>query len=132
MSEDQNEIYMNNVNIFLTLFGFGYADYPFVTPMATDNILIPVHQAVYGGYTMYAGALFERNDFYNPDLFARKMAVQFMFGAQLGWFGLSKFGRDREIPNKHDLHTYGIYNELMDAKYDDEIIYLRKLASAKK
>jgi hypothetical protein len=44
---------------------------------------------------MYAGALFERNDFTNPDLFSRKLAVQFMFGAQLGWFGLSKFGRDR-------------------------------------
>jgi hypothetical protein len=43
MSEDQNEIYMNNVNIFLTLFGFSYSDFPFVTPMATDNILVPVH-----------------------------------------------------------------------------------------
>jgi len=121
MSEDQNEIYINNVNIFLTLFGFGYGDFPFVTPMATDNILIPVHQAIYGGYTMYAGALFERNDFTNPDLFARKLAVQFMFGAQLGWFGISKYDRDRELPNKHDTHTYGIYNELMDAKYDAEI-----------
>jgi hypothetical protein len=60
------------------------------------------------------------------------MAIQFMFGAQIGWFGMSKYGRDREIPNKHDTHTYGIYNELMDAKYDQEIEYLRKLASAKK
>jgi len=81
---------------------------------------------------MYAGALFERNDFENPDLFARKMAVQFMFGAQLGWFGMSKYGRDRKLPNKDNLATYGIYNELMDAKYDQEIEYLRKLASAKK
>jgi len=55
-----------------------------------------------------------------------------MFGAQLGWFGLSSYGRDRKLPDKEDLHTYGIYNELMDAKYDDEVIYLRKLASAKK
>lgn len=55
-----------------------------------------------------------------------------MFGAQLGWFGLSKFGRDRMLPNKVDTHTYGIYNELMDAKYDQEISYLRRLASAKK
>lgn len=55
-----------------------------------------------------------------------------MFGAQLGWFGLSSYGRDRKLPDKEDLHTYGIYNELMDAKYDEEIFYLRKLASAKK
>lgn len=29
MSENQNEIYMNNVNIFLTLFGMTYADIPY-------------------------------------------------------------------------------------------------------
>jgi hypothetical protein len=45
---------------------------------------------------------------------------------------MSKYGRDRELPNEHDTHTYGIYNELMDAKYDQEIEYLRRLASAKK
>ena len=36
------------------------------------------------------------------------------------------------MPNKVDTHTYGIYSELMDAKYDPEIQYLRRLASAKK
>jgi len=28
-SENQNEIYMNNVNLFLTYFGMAYADVPF-------------------------------------------------------------------------------------------------------
>lgn len=54
-----------------------------------------------------------------------------MFGSQIGWLGLSKYGPDRELPNKKDTHTYGIYNELMDAQYDPEIEYLRKLSSAK-
>ena len=124
---------MNNVNIFLTLFGFGYGNYPFNTPMSTDNILVPAHQAIYGGYTMYAGALFEKNDFYDTaDNFARKMAIQFMFGAQMGWFGMGRYGNAVSLPASSGPPIYGIYNELMNQQFDPEIQYLRKLSQAKK
>jgi hypothetical protein len=48
---------------------------------------------------MYAGALFEKNDFYDTaDNFARKLAIQFMFGAQMGWFGLGRWEGSANLP----------------------------------
>jgi len=73
---------------------------------------------------MYAGAMFFKQDFEDPDVFASKCANMFMFGAQLGWFSL--IGRDNQAP------YMGIYEELMDEKYDMEIEYLRKLSKAKR
>jgi hypothetical protein len=40
-----------------------------------------VHQSIYGGYVLYAGAEFSINDFEDPNVFAGKIANMFMFGA---------------------------------------------------
>jgi hypothetical protein len=37
MTEDQNEVYIGAVDIFLTLFGFRRADVPFLQPMAKQT-----------------------------------------------------------------------------------------------
>ena len=74
------------------------------------------------GY-VFVGAMFFRADFLpDPDTFAAKVANQFMFGAQLGWFSLG--GRSNS-PQTH------LFDLLMDPKYDAEILYLKRLSSAK-
>ena len=47
----------------------------------------------------------------------------FVFGAQMGWFSLG--GRSNQNP------PMGIFDQLMDHKYDDEIYYLQRLSKAK-
>ena len=92
---------------------------------------MPVHQAIYGGYSLYAGALFGKPDFKDPNVFAAKLANNFMFGAQMGWF--SMLGQNNTNQTTGEYHPErGIYEELMDTKHDPEIHYLRKLSSAKK
>eukprot|EP01043_Picozoa_sp_COSAG02_P035835 COSAG02_NODE_2591_length_8466_cov_26.224095_6_plen_256_part_00 len=59
----------------------------------------------------------------DPDVFAAKIAAQFVFGAQLGWFSLG--GRDNQHP------AMGIMVLLLDSDYDEEVFYLRSLSKAK-
>jgi hypothetical protein len=114
---------MANIHIYLTLVGFFSADVPYLQPATNSSYIAPVHQSIYGGYVLYAGAEFSVNDFDEPDVFAGKIANMFMFGAQMGWFSL--IGRDNEKPNM------GIYHKFMDPKHDQEIFYLNILSSAK-
>jgi len=102
-----------------------FGDIPYLQPEQVGEIIrIPVHQAIYGGYVMYAGAEFFASDLNDPDNFAAKLADMFMFGAQMGWFSL--VGVDGIEPDM------AIYDKLMSSKYDAEIEYLRMLSSAKK
>lgn len=97
----------------MTLVGFISADIPYLQPTESQSVLVPVHEAIYGGYVMYAGAEFYAGDFNNPDYFAAKCANMLMFGAQIGWFSL--IGRDNQG------NYMGIYDELMSSQYDMEI-----------
>ena len=50
-----------------------------------------------GGYVLPVGAEFFQADFLpDPNVFAAKIAAQYVFGAQLGWFSLG--GRDNQHP----------------------------------
>lgn len=111
--------------------GFGAANVSFAQPMAAPNEIVPAHQAIYGGYTLYAGALFGKPDFKDPNVFAGKLANNFMFGAQMGWFSLVGQNNTNQTTG-FAFPERGIYEELMDTKHDPEILYLRKLSSAKK
>ena len=71
------------------------------------------------------GAKFYQNDLTpNPNVFAAKIANQFLFGAQMGWFSLG--GRSNQNP------PMGLFELLMDVSYDKEIKYLRELSTAKR
>jgi len=111
--------------------GFGAANVSFAQPMAAPNEIVPAHQAIYGGYTLYAGALFGKPDFKDPNVFTGKLANNFMFGAQMGWFSLVGQNNTNQT-TEFAFPERGIYEELMDTKHDPEILYLRKLSSAKK
>eukprot|EP00943_MAST-04B_sp_MAST-4B-sp1_P009907 g9907.t1 len=124
LTESNAEPFLEGINMFLTLVGFAGGDLPYVPSKAgSGKMIVPAFQSVYGGYVFFVGAMFYREDFLpNPDVFAAKIANQFMFGAQLGWFSLG--GRSNH-PQNH------IFDLLMDTKYDAEILYLQRLSSAK-
>ena len=81
MTEGQHEYYTGSADIFLTLMGFNAGNFSFSQPMAARNEIVPAHQAIYGGYTLYAGAMFGKPDFNDPNVFAGRLANNFMFGA---------------------------------------------------
>lgn len=122
LTESNSEPFMAGINLFLTLVGFATGDLPGGTGA---TVMVPAFQAVYGGYVLPVGAEFFRNDFLpDPNVFAAKIAAQYVFGAQLGWFSLG--GRDNQHP------AMGIHDLLMDGEYDDEVFYLRALSKAKR
>ena len=86
--------------MFLTLVGYN-------VPISGNPRNIPVFNSIYGGYYLSMGGEFYKNDFDpNPDVFTSKIAIQYLFGSQIGWFSLG--GRDNQIPNM------GIFDDLMD------------------
>ena len=120
LTESNSEPFMNGINLFLTLVGFATGDLP-GGPGTT--VMVPAFQAVYGGYVLPVGAEFFQADFVDPNVFAAKIAAQYVFGAQLGWFSLG--GRDNQHP------SMGIHELLLDPAYDPEIFYLQALSAAK-
>ena len=124
LTESNAEPFLDGINMFLTLVGFAGGDLPYIPSKAgSGKMIVPAFQSVYGGYVFFVGAMFFRRDFLpDPDTFAAKIANQFMFGAQLGWFSLG--GRSND-PQMH------LFDLLMDPTYDAEILYLKRLSSAK-
>jgi hypothetical protein len=124
LTESNAEPFMDGVNLFLTLVGFQGGDPPSAPSPVSARTIVPAFQAVYGGYVLAVGAEFFRQDLTpDPDVFAAKVAVQFSFGAQMGWFSLG--GRDNQQP------PMGVYDLLMSHMYDAEVAYLRALSRAK-
>ena len=82
MSEDQNEVYIGDVDIFLTLFGYRRANIPFIGQKDESQKykIVPAYQSIYDGFAMYAGAEINNTYFHNPDLFAKMMGGQFVMG----------------------------------------------------
>ena len=69
------------------------------------------------------GAVFYQTDFINPDVFAAKVAKQFLFGAMLGWFSLG--GRDNAKP------PVALFDLLMSPAHDSEVFYVKLLSDAR-
>lgn len=82
MSEDQKDIYIGDVDIFLTLFGFRRANITFVgqKDLSQSYRLVPAYQSIYDGYSMYACGEINKTYFEDPELFAEKQAAQFIMG----------------------------------------------------
>jgi hypothetical protein len=62
--------------MFLTLYGLdetaGFI--PYLQPDTETQYFTPVTRAVFGGYVLYAGAIWSVEDFEDPDVFAAKLA----------------------------------------------------------
>jgi hypothetical protein len=122
LTESNAEPFMSGVDIFLTLVGYLSGDLP--GTKNSDAVMVPSFQSIYGGYAITMGAEFYRTDFDNPDVFAAKLAAQFVFGSILGWFSL---GGRTDVSG-----SMRLYELLMSPTYDDEIFYLKRLALARK
>ena len=140
LTESNAEPFMGQLDMYLTLVGFGGGDLSPPPPTSKKNkisskisggqhlkttYLVPAFQSVYGGYVLFMGAEFFQEDLTpEPDVFAAKIANQLLFGAQLGWFSL---GGRLNLPQ-----PAALYDLLMDSKYDEEIEYLRLLSHVKR
>lgn len=122
LTESNAEPFMSGVDIFLTLVGYLSGDLP--GTKNSDSVMVPSFQSIYGGFVITMGAEFYRTDFDNPDVFAAKIAAQFVFGSILGWFSL---GGRTDVSG-----SMRLYELLMSPTYDDEIFYLKRLALARR
>ena len=121
LTESNAEPFMSGVDIFLTLVGYASGDLP--GSKNSDSVMVPSFQSIYGGYAITMGAEFYRTDFDYPDVFAAKLAAQFVFGSILGWFSL---GGRTDVSG-----SMRLYELLMSPTYDDEVFYLKRLALAR-
>ena len=118
LTESTAEPYMDLLHVYLTL--SSYSNAGFTDPSRDCNIF----NAVYGGYYVGMGMEFFSSDFLpNPNVFSGKIAKQFLFGGQLGWFSL--IGRNNEHPE------VGLLAPMMNPQHDPEIAYLRTLSDAR-
>ena len=114
LTESNVESYMNSVNVYLSLVGFDGV-------LMGEATIVPIFPTIYSGYMILAGAEFAESDLNtNPDIFCGKLAMMYVFGAQLGWFSLG-----------NGSNKMGLYQYFMSGDYDDEIEYLRVLAAHK-
>jgi len=84
----------------------GYLD-GYLMCNSTRGDLIPLFPAVYGGYIITFGRYIFEEDLKNPVSFRMKVGEMFVFGAQLGWFGVPK---------------------ILEERHRAEALYLKKLA----
>ena len=117
LTESNAEPFMADINVYLSLEAFADADF------VGSRTIVPAFAAIYGGYYTAMGAVFYQTDFINPDVFAAKIAKQFMYGAMLGWFSLG--GRDNAKP------PVALYDLLMSPSHDSEVMYLKLLSDAR-
>jgi hypothetical protein len=117
LTESNAEPFMADINVYLSLEAFGDADFE------GAHRIVPAFAAIYGGYYTAMGAVFYQNDFVNPDVFAAKIAKQFMFGAMLGWFSLG--GRN------NTKFPVALFDILMSPDYSSEVLYLKLLSDAR-
>ncbi|EDQ92033.1 uncharacterized protein MONBRDRAFT_22789 [Monosiga brevicollis MX1] len=81
VTESNSEPYMDAISGFLTLVAFEPA---FVGTKA----LVPAFPAIYGGYFVGFGDIFNAEDLADQDPLMARVVAQFVYGAQLGWFSL--------------------------------------------
>lgn len=82
LTESNAEAYMDAIAVYLTLTAFE-------SPFAGGGLeMAAAFPAIYGGYYIGAGSIFNTDDFVNPDVLAARLAANFVYGVQLGWFSL--------------------------------------------
>ena len=58
-------------------------------PFGGDGgVFVPAFPAIYGGYYVAFGSIYNAYDFVEPDVAAARMAMTFVSGVQIGWFSL--------------------------------------------
>lgn len=128
--ESNSEFLMDVVNGQLTLVAFRS---PFAlppTPTAGSAVLSPAFPAIYGGYFVGFGSIFTHNDLaLNPDVYAVRLAANFIYGAQMGWFSL---GGVTHGPNL-DTRCGPMYtlDSFLSPKHDPEVEFLQLLAASR-
>jgi len=95
VTESNSEPYMGNLTGYLVIAGM------------YNCPVVNMFSAVYGGYIVPLGQIFQQQDLMNPTWFAVKMANMFVLGVQLGWFSL---GGD-----------IGIYDQIIQPQYQPQV-----------
>lgn len=114
ISEANAETYMGTLGGYLSLTAFGDP-----SPAAYS----PAFPAIYGGFYNALGAIFFVTDFDRPAApVFRKLGLQLVLGAQLGWFSLG--GTEHEPQS-------GVFDLFVDPANADVVAYLRDLVAVR-
>jgi len=84
VTESNAEVYMDQVEGYLILTVFTKS----FTRKETSPWSVPAFASVYGGYFNSFGAEFYASDFLDTQYLKAKLAKQYLYGTQLGWFSL--------------------------------------------
>ena len=92
--------------------------------------MTPAFPAIYGGYFVGFGSIYTHNDLaLNPDVWASRVAASFVWGIQMGWFSLGGVDHGPDVDTQcGPMHTLDAF---LDPKHDEEVDYLRLLATAR-
>eukprot|EP01065_Artemidia_motanka_P030722 TRINITY_DN36805_c0_g1_i1.p1 TRINITY_DN36805_c0_g1~~TRINITY_DN36805_c0_g1_i1.p1 ORF type:complete len:851 (+),score=223.16 TRINITY_DN36805_c0_g1_i1:62-2554(+) len=127
VTESNAEALMDVVQGYLTLVAFNA---PHALSGNGASVLSPAFPAIYGGYFIGFGSIYSHADMaLNPDVLAARLAANFVYGVQLGWFSLG--GVDHGPMLDHSCGPMGQYDLWMDPKHDSEVEWLRLLASSR-
>ena len=120
LTESNSESFIGALDVMLTLVAFEHPNYA----KSSNNRQTGAFPAIYGGYTTGCGSEFFQDDLNgNGDVFAAKIAQQFLMGAQMGWMSLG--GRDNQDP------PMGLYDLLMDPSQDATVDFIKTLSGAR-
>jgi hypothetical protein len=85
---------------------------------------------VYGGYYVAFGAIYAGADFApDPNVLAARLATQFVYGSQLGWFSLGGVTHGERLD--HHCGPMGTATLWADPAHAAELAYLRSLIRAR-
>jgi hypothetical protein len=98
-------------------------------PGNKHGVHAPAFAAVYGGYSVFFGAIYGTADLIHPDFLCAKLAVTFCAGTQVGWFDVGGVVGAQNF----DL-SCGATGELglwMDPERDPEVDFVRLIARSR-
>ena len=127
VTESNAETVVDAASGLLTIFAFQSAH------LVQDGALFmaPAFPAVYGGFYQGFGGMVSRADFApNADVLAARLAAQFSYGSQLGWFSLGGVADGPDFDAKL-CGPMGTSDLWASAAHDAEIDYLRRLADSR-
>ena len=126
VTESNSEAVIDAASGLLTLAAFAAAPLVQAPSAAGARFMNPAFAAIYGGYYVGFGAIYAGADFApNPDVLAARLATQFVYGSQLGWFSLGGVTHGDRLD--HQCGPMGTAALWADPKHAAELSFLKGL-----
>eukprot|EP00730_Choanoeca_flexa_P008612 TRINITY_DN12511_c1_g1_i10.p1 TRINITY_DN12511_c1_g1~~TRINITY_DN12511_c1_g1_i10.p1 ORF type:complete len:784 (+),score=125.20 TRINITY_DN12511_c1_g1_i10:1795-4146(+) len=125
VTESNAEAYMDVISGYLTLVAF---DPPFAS--GAPRVLVPAFPAIYGGYYVGFGDIFNAADLADQRPLSARIVAQFVYGTQMGWFSLGGVVSGPNVDTR--CGKMGEFEGWMSSQADDVVTQLQLLADARR